>query len=81
MFPLNQRLTNVVHHCNRIKRGEKNIRTKQAMIKVLDKLQHLFLPGESQGQGSLLGCHLWRRTESDMTEATQQQQQQHLFMV
>ena len=29
-----------------------------------------FLPGESQGQGSLVGCHLWGRTESDMTEAT-----------
>ena len=28
------------------------------------------LPGESQGRGSLLGCHLWGRTESDMTEAT-----------
>ena len=28
------------------------------------------LPGESQGQGSLEGCRLWRRTESDMTEAT-----------
>ena len=26
--------------------------------------------GESQGQGSLVGCHLWGRTESDMTEAT-----------
>ena len=35
-----------------------------------------FLPGESQGWGSLVGCHLWGRTESDMTEATQQQQQQ-----
>ena len=35
----------------------------------------VFLPGESQGQGSLVGCHLWGRTESDTTEATQQQQQ------
>ena len=35
-----------------------------------------FLPGESQGQGSLVGCHLWGRTESDPTEATYQQQQQ-----
>ena len=32
-------------------------------------------PGESQGQGSLVGCRLWGRTESDTTEATQQQQQ------
>ena len=30
----------------------------------------VFLPGESQGQESLVGCHLWGRTESDMTEAT-----------
>ena len=30
----------------------------------------MFLPGESQGRGSLVGCHLWGRTESDMTEAT-----------
>ena len=30
----------------------------------------VFLPGESQGQQSLLGCHLWGCTESDMTEAT-----------
>ena len=26
-------------------------------------------PGESQGRGSLVGCHLWGRIESDMTEA------------
>ena len=29
-----------------------------------------FLPGESQGRGSLVGGRLWGRTESDMTEAT-----------
>ena len=29
-----------------------------------------FLPGESQGRGSLVGCCLWGRTESDTTEAT-----------
>ena len=28
------------------------------------------LPGESQGWGSLVGCHLWGCTESDRTEAT-----------
>ena len=28
----------------------------------------VFLPGESQGQWSLVGCCLWVRTESDMTE-------------
>jgi len=30
----------------------------------------VFLPGESQGQGSLVGFCLWGRTESDTTEAT-----------
>ena len=30
----------------------------------------VLLPGESKGQGSLVGCHLWGRTESDTTEAT-----------
>ena len=30
----------------------------------------VFLPGESQGQRSLVGCHLWAHTESDTTEAT-----------
>ena len=37
----------------------------------------VFLPGESQGRGSLVGCRLWGRTELDTTEVTQQQQQQH----
>ena len=39
----------------------------------------VFLPGESQGWGSLVGCHLWGHTESDTTEATQQQQQQTIY--
>ena len=30
----------------------------------------VFLPGESQGQGSLVGCRLWGHTELDTTEAT-----------
>ena len=30
----------------------------------------VFLPGESQGRGSLVGCRLWGRTESDTSEAT-----------
>ena len=30
----------------------------------------VFLPGESQGLGSLVGCRLWGRAASDMTEAT-----------
>ena len=32
----------------------------------------VFLPGESQGRGSLVGCRLWGRTESNTTEATYQ---------
>ena len=30
----------------------------------------VFLPGESQGRGSLMGCRPWGRTVSDTTEAT-----------
>ena len=30
----------------------------------------VFLPGESQGRGNLVGCRLWGHTESDTTEAT-----------
>ena len=29
----------------------------------------VFLPGESQGRGSLMGCRLWGRTESDLAAA------------
>ena len=36
----------------------------------------VFLPGESHGRRSLIGCSPWRRTESDTTEEIQQQQQQ-----
>ena len=43
------------------------------------QLTPVFLPGESQGWGSLVGCRLWGRTESDTTEATQQQQQQAIL--
>ena len=30
----------------------------------------VLFPGESQARGILVGCHLWGRTESDITEAT-----------
>ena len=30
----------------------------------------VFLPGESQGRGRLVGCHLWGHTVSETTEAT-----------
>ena len=36
-------------------------------------LQHptpVFVPGESQGRGSLVGCRLWGCTELDTTEVT-----------
>ena len=36
----------------------------------------VFLPGESQGRRSLVGCRLWGRTELDTTKVTKQQQQQ-----
>ena len=34
------------------------------------QLTPVFLPGESQRQKSLVGCHLWGRSESYTTEAT-----------
>ena len=40
----------------------------------------VFLPEGSQGQGSLVGCRLWGRTESDTTAVTQQQQQQCMYV-
>ena len=36
-------------------------------------------PGDGEGQGSLVCCGPWGRTESDMTEVTEQQQQR-LFL-
>ena len=41
----------------------------------------VFLPGESQGQGSLVGCHLWGCTDSATTETTYHQQQQLALLV
>ena len=38
----------------------------------------VFLPGESHGQRSLVGCSPWGCTESDTTEATWRQQTDHL---
>ena len=34
------------------------------------QLTPVFLPRESQGHRSLVGCRLWRHTELDMTEVT-----------
>ena len=43
---------------------------KIVKIYIYSKPTPVFLPGESQGRGSLVGCRLWGRTESDTTEAT-----------
>ena len=40
----------------------------------------VFLPGESQGQWSLVACRLCSCTESDTTEASQQQQHATVYM-
>ena len=46
-----------------------------ALEKEMAKPTPLFLPEESQGRGSLVGCRLWGRSRTDGT--WQQQQQQH----
>ena len=59
--------------------GEEEVEKEEAigMIRVVWKVWRrkwqptpVFLPGESRGPGSLVGCCLWGRTESDTTEAT-----------
>ena len=39
------------------------------------RIHSIVLARRIPGTGSLVGCRLWGRTESDTTEATQQQQQ------
>ena len=41
----------------------------------------VFLPGESQGPRSLVGCHLWGCTESGTTEVTQQHSHKGHYIV
>ena len=41
-----------------------------ALEKEMATHSSVFLPGESQGRGSLVGCRLWGRTASDTTEVT-----------
>ena len=41
-----------------------------ALEKEMHEPTPVFLPGESQGKRSLVGCRLWGRTESDTTDAT-----------
>ena len=57
------------HHCCRLTVRNAVPRKKQWQP------TPVFLPWESQGRRSLMGCCLWGHTESDTTEATQQQQQ------
>ena len=49
-----------------IKVGGRNINN----LRYADDTTLVFLPGESQGRGSLVGCRLWSHTELDTTEAT-----------
>ena len=67
------------HHqfCWRLKEEELTFQFFLAWKRPLEKITLLspqptpvFLPGESQGRGSLVGCYLWGRTESDTTEVT-----------
>ena len=44
--------------------------TYNSMIQSPENPTPVLLPGKSQGRGSLVGCRLWGRTESDMSEAT-----------
>ena len=41
-----------------------------SLEKSYDQPRWNILPGESQGWGSLVGCRLWGRRESDTTEVT-----------
>ena len=56
-----------------------SLRVRHDWVTSLSTLRHwrrkwqptpVFLPGESQGRGSLVGRRLWSHTESDMTKAT-----------
>ena len=64
---------------NTIIKGTEEINKQKEMNKTITEIKNtlggtnwrrkwqptpVFLPGESQGQGSLVGCHLWDHTES-----------------
>ena len=51
-------------------RGRANGRGRTSVWRRKWQPTPVFLPGESQGRGSLVGCRLWGRTELDKTEAT-----------
>ena len=41
----------------------------------------VFLPGESQGRGSLVGCRLWGRAESDTTESDLEEEEEEVHII
>ena len=47
----------------------KSLQLCPTLCNPIDGSPPVFLPGESQGWQSLVGCRLWGRTESDTTEA------------
>ena len=57
------------HKC-RYKKPKQIIKLNLVIYRRKWQTTPMFLPGESQGGWSLVGCRLWGRTESDMTEAT-----------
>ena len=54
----------------RMERMSEGQTVKEGFMELVAVSLPVFLPGESQGQGSLVGCCLWGCTESDTTEAT-----------
>ena len=52
------------------RKKEERKEAKPAGILLNKQKLPVFLPGEAQGRGSLVGCHLRGHTESDTTEAT-----------
>ena len=68
---VNKRVQNAVLGCNLKNNRMISVcfQVKPLNITVI-QASPVFLPGESQGWGSLVVCRLWDRTESDTTEAT-----------
>ena len=49
---------------------ERDTCTQMFIAALFTIANQVFLPGESQGRQSLVGCRLWGHTESDTTEVT-----------
>ena len=73
------------HYLFQIIKCSQNTAKDSPFLFILDSRQQqptpVLLPGESHGRRSLVGCRLWGRTESDMTEATQQQHYQPIVQL